>query len=239
MLADSRLNRFELSHFVQISATSARSLIWGSNKRVGSSWCSCVGSNSSELIHLFKNSLILLIFPLLLIGSMLFVLCTQNGSNRCWGTVSPSERWSDFFYIYEGFVMLSIVETGVTWPSNPHCAVDFSPQLGLVQTSCDFSSCCNLVETTEVLIIEWRCLLGFIFILPVRCYYINIELKVFERGNLRWWTPTLSHLIAFPYLWDSEGRSLVVLLGFPTSSFKMSTFCDRYLTLIFLISVNF
>ena len=67
--------------------------------------------------------------------------------------------------------MLSFVETGVTWPSNPHCAVDLSPQLGLVETSRDFLSCCNLVETTEVLIIEWPSLLGFIFILPVRCHY--------------------------------------------------------------------
>ena len=177
MLANTRLNRFKLSHFVQISSTSARSLKWGSNIWVGSSWCSCVRSHSSELIHLFKNSLILLVFPLLLIGSVLFILGTQNGFYRCRGTVSPSERWSYFFYIYERIVLLSFVETEVTRTSDPHSALDLSSQLGLVETSCDFLCCCNLVETTEVLIIEWPSLLGFIFILPVRCNYKKLNFQ--------------------------------------------------------------
>lgn len=152
----------------------------------------------SELVLLVVHGVSHQILLLLIVGGLLLVVSTDHRSDRGWGTICSPERRANLLNINAALLLSPIDKPRITWPSQSDSGLDL-PELGLLEASCHLIGCSQFVEPSEIFVIEGCCLLGFIFILPVRCNCLTMSRLVkTKEKNLRYWTPTASHLIGFP-----------------------------------------
>lgn len=123
-------------------------------------------SHSSELVLLVVQGVSHQILLLLIVGGLLLVVSTDHRSDRGWGTICSPERRANLLNINAG--LSPIHKPSITWPSKSDSGL-YLPQLGLLEASGHLMGCRQLVEPSEIFVIERCCLLRFIFILPVRC----------------------------------------------------------------------
>jgi hypothetical protein len=163
----------------------------------------------SELVLLVVHGVSHQILLLLIVGGLLLVVSTDHRSDRGWGTICSPERRANLPNINAALLLSPIDKPRVTWPSQSDSGLDL-PELGLLEASGHLIGCSQLVEPSEIFVIEGCCLLGFIFILPVRCNCLTMS-KISQNKRKEF---TLLDADRIP----SDWLSIVVALWWQISS---------------------
>lgn len=111
----------------------------------------------SEFVLLVIHGVSHQILLLLIVGGLLLVVSTDHRSDRGWGTICSPKRRTNLLNINATLLLSPIDKPRISWPSKSDSGL-YLPELGLLEASGHLIGCSQLVEPSEIFVIERCCL---------------------------------------------------------------------------------